>query len=523
MDHTHSESSFIATNLFILLAMSFACSVFSAACPEPVSNLLALTAVVSSIIFGFGILYCFFRLFGVRDDRMETFFQNFPISGHKIIPSKPMHAELAAVSRDWDENVGLDSKTFDVNTLFSFKYLRFLGVLLVITSLFALVFNINWSPRDKFFVCGILGLLSLASAEWSFRKNKYELSVTLSLIGYALVQFSISVFGQWLRADAALQTALPLLAGAGSFTWLMAKLGAATLYITALNRYRSPFHTPAYTVITYLTPISLEMSGLGISGEEGLAFILVSSLIILTQALRERSFGVLLLNAGLAFLLSFLFYLTPNSLLLLPYHSAWIAVIAIVLIFCMQLTAGVLAVLIDRSRSVDMQDAHLIFIHLFSLLGISVCKDLLPMVDAYLGMWFLGLASLTFVAYLTLLGYKIITRFTDIALNLAVIISALGILLQVKDMWSSVIFLGYACAVLWLSLFYASVRTRIYGFIILTISIGKLYLEFSDIFRNLMGSAAVLVIGITIIVLSYKYEAIKDLLGMGHAHHRKNK
>jgi hypothetical protein len=131
------------------------------------------------------------------------------------------------------------------------------------------------------------------------------------------------------------------------------------------------------------------------------------------------------------------------------------------------------------------------------------------------------LANITLIAYLIGKKLQSSTTVTDVMFNAAVILASIGLFIQVNGPWSAVIFLAYSTGVLWFSLYRQNIRTRVYGCVLLLVSCVKLYTEFGSIFDKIWGCVAILAIGLLLVVLSYKFETVKDVMLHGMNDRRK--
>ena len=132
------------------------------------------------------------------------------------------------------------------------------------------------------------------------------------------------------------------------------------------------------------------------------------------------------------------------------------------------------------------------------------------LLSGYPGLLVLSYALCTFIAYMFTTKSDNYNAYTKVLFNTSIITSAVGLFMQIEGQWSAIIFLVYSCLILWYGLHAKLLRTIIYGFIFLIISIIKLYFAAPMLFETITGNILIMVIGLIIIFLSYKFEKIKD-------------
>ena len=479
--------------------------------PDGLSDLASLAASFLIVLFLFGLLYGFFRLLGIRSSGLEGFYQRFPMGmfseGGEALAS-------ATAGKPSEENSSGDvSLHFEWKRLCSFRTLRFAGALLIITAIFSLLFNIDWTLLQKILVCAVVGAGALGAAEWAHRGGKRQAASLLSLLSFMLLQAALTLLALY----AVEQGWPPLLQS--SHVWLAAKFLFTCAFLFTMFRYPSDLESPLYFTIAYASPMMLLWNGFPVQFPVGLVFLVLMSALALPLGRKQGQ--PLLWPIASAFSNAYIYLLFTQELSQgrNPVPVTILALIAYALFFLMHLIlASSRAVRSAGSSQLDL--VHAIAIHVFAVLGIVALQGSAWFIDDYLGFFFLAVALMTFCAYMATHQRVRDHRWNELLLNLSIIISAAGLFVQTQGQWSAVVFLLYSCGILWYSLHVASIRTRIYGFLILGVSLVKLYFQFTEIFESIPGSLAILVIGILLVALSYKFEAVKDV--MLHGLHRQD-
>lgn len=458
----------------------------------PISSLLFLS-------FFFGLFYGLFRLAGVRAEGLETFYESFPLN------SRSRQQQPASVTRSPESSSRTQSNTtalpppFDWHKLFSFQYLRVAGVILIITSIFSLLFNIHWELIHKIIASGVAGIILLGAAEY-FRTKKGGIATFCSILSFALLEFMMTLLYQYMLQ----QNISPILQNPD--TWLFAKIVLAVIFLFTLIRYSADWQPLAYFLVLAASPLTLQYVGAELSTVAAIIFIVVYASLTLGTAINRQREELLIVNAIVSNV--FLYWLITDSALTIR----WIVLVLVGIVLLAQLLATITMSGKDQKSDPVLHIANIVIAHGFALAGMMWLKQFIPLLDTYIGIAFLIAANLTLVSYLIALQCKINEKIADVLLNTAIIVASVGLFVQVEGPWSAVVFLGYSCAVLWYSLYQNNLRTRIYGFVLLTISLIKLYLEFSGIFDQVWGTLAIMVIGLLLVVLSYKFEAVKDAM-----------
>lgn len=488
---TEQNQSRLALNLATQLIVAFLLSVVAGfTLAEGPHMILSALASIMWLTFSFGFFYALFRAFGLRSPGLESFYQSFPFGAGKganlpsgVSASKPV--QVLTQPLDWHK-------------FFSFQYLRFVGVLLIITSVFSLLFNIQWDLLYKLIAAAVSGLMLLGGAEW-LRTRKGSMSPFLAILGFALLQFSLSLGYQY-----AVQNSWPVLLITAD-SWLYLKIALTAILLFTMTRYRATWMPLLYILVGWFSVTSLSYVGGAVTPMASAVFIVALSAITLVAGNALRRSELLIANALLANV-----YL---EMLLLPHAATlkYLFLILLVGIFAAQLFSTVMLSARDSKETVP-HILNIIISHIALLIGVQAIRFLFPLIDTYIGVAFLVLANVTLVAYLV--GRKMManTTVTDVMFNAAIILASIGLFIQVSGPWSAVIFLAYSTAVLWFSLYRQNIRTRVYGCVLLLVSIIKLYFEFSGIFDQVLGSVAILAIGLVLVALSYKFEALKDVM-----------
>jgi len=480
-------------------------------------------SIAAFLFFSFGLVYGFCRLFGVRGGAIETLFQNFPygfwekdhegagpVSQHEKseVPQSGKHESLRIEDRPDVSHggppVARKKKSFRWRNVFTFRYLRYAGFLLVISSIFALLFQIEWELVQKIALAFVGGALFLVGAEFLHKKEKKDLASASGLVSFVFFQFGLSLLYSYF-AEAGNILADPLF-------WLGMKSLLSVLFLFTLFRYPAKFQAATYFFVSYLSPLSLAFTAttlatVSFSSVFALEYLIPTlallSLLVIWWAMKKKDYGLLSLNVlgfnALVFNFSAQYTLTPLVLL--------------TIFFIAHLGVAVAIAWKERKEFIVEQIAHNIFLHVITLWQVVYILDLLRVSDVlhtYRGVVVLGFALLTFVAYMFTQRGKIQNAFTDVLLNTSIIVSAVGLFLQIEGPWTAIVFLVYSCLILWYGIARRLIRTIIYGFVFLTLSIIKLYLVSPEIFETFTGSSIVLVIGLVLIFLSYKFEKIKD-------------
>jgi hypothetical protein len=493
-----SKRSLFGINLLTQFVLFLLCAGFVEQLPTGLREAIELVMTLLFTSFLFGAFYGIFRLLGARSGGLEWFYQRFPCGFF-------LDSEVQEAPKD-TEPIAVDVG-FDWKALCSFRTLRVAGMLLIVTAAFSLLFTIEWQLIQKIIVALVLGLASLGGAELLKRKGKARWPSHLSLLGFLLLQFTLTLLAVYAAENS----------WGGAFqnphVWLTLKFLLTCACLFTLWRYPGEAHPHLYFLVAYLSPMSLLYVGAIIDFPIGLVFVALMSAIVLSYATMHRLASLWIVNALAANVFSY--YLFAYAVVtggnMAP--SAILALVAFAAFFATHLSVAIAGA--KSEHALDKAEyTHLIVIHALMGLGIFLLQETLPY-PAYHGFLYVIVGVASFIATFAA-GPKLKDKaFRDMLLNLAIIFSTIGLFVQTTGPWSGVAFLLYACAVLWLSLHTASLRTRVYGFIVLAVSLVKLYLQFSEIFSSIPGSLAVLAIGVILVALSYKFESLKDLVMRG--------
>lgn len=477
----------LATQFFLAFVLTVFTTIVTAEGPRVVLSALS---SIAWLTFSFGFFYGLFRSFGLRSSGLESFYQSFPFGG-KGGESPSNTASVPAPVR-------APAQPFDWHKLFSFQFLRFAGVLLIITSVFSLLFNIEWELLYKIIAAAVSGLLLLGGAEW-LRTKKGAVSPFLSMMSFALLQFATSLTYEY----AVLSGWPPALVSPD--TWLYAKIALTVVMLFTMTRYPAAWMPLLYVLVGWFSAISLSYVGGIVSPMASAVFIVALSALTLVAAGALRKPELILANAIIANV--------QLTWLLLPQapNIRFLVLILVIAIFAAQLFASAVVSAKEKNETI-LHITNIILSHLFLIVAIQTVRTLFPLMDEYIGISFLILANVTLLAYLV--GKKMQSNLTvtDVLFNSAVILGSIGLFIQVTGPWSAVIFLAYSTAVLWFSLYRQNIRTRVYGCVLLLVSIIKLFFEFGGIFDKVWGCVAILAIGLLLVVLSYKFETVKDVM-----------
>jgi hypothetical protein len=497
-----NQSSNFAANLVLQFFIGVVLWVISASSGGALSQILIPIASLLFISFFFGMFYGLFRLAGVRAEGLETFYESFPLNSRSkgmFAPSAPATTPRPSQVRSADE---VSPPSFDWQKLFSFQYLRIAGVILIITSIFSLLFNIHWELIHKIIASGVAGIILLGAAEY-FRKKKGGIATFCSILSFALLEFMMTLLYQYMLG----QNVSALLQSPD--TWLFAKIVLGIVFLFTLVRYSADWQPLAYFLVLAVAPLSLQYVGADLSTVPSLVFIVVFAASTLGTAIVRRREELLIANAILSNV--FLHWLITDSAISIQ----WVVLSLIGILLLAQLMSTIVISAQNRKGDAVMHIANIVIAHGFALAGMWIIGESLPLLNTYIGIAFLIAANVTLISYLISLQLKTESKLSDILLNTAIIVASAGLFIQVEGPWSAVVFLSYSCAVLWYSLYQQNLRTRIYGFVLLTISLIKLYLEFRGIFDQVWGTLAIMVIGLLLVVLSYKFEKVKDVMMHG--------
>lgn len=502
------QQSRFTVNLLAQFVLSLVLAGIAAELQNPVGQLCATGAWILFCLFGFGLLYGFFRLLGVRLGILEAIYEHFPVGfmlrDEMQLKAKEGHAP-AGSSKD-------EMASFGWEQLCSFKTLRYAGILLIVSAIFSLLFNIEWDLGKKIIAAVLVAVLAMGAAEWCKRNNRGFAASLSSLISFALAQFALTLFYQYaFQNDFA-----PALQNAHMVLSLKFLLTCAYLFI--LWRYPSDVQSLLTFAIAYAGPLTLLYAGAAVSFPVGLVYLTLMTAIVMTYSCMYVQPAVWIFNAGAVFGYTYIFW---QSEMMAGRDVGAVSVVALfsyVAFYLVHLICSTSNLMRRGKPEGWIEFGHLIAVHIFVALGFWSLQDTLWIASEYLGAGIFLLGMGAFAASIASRKKVNSPLWHQLTVNLAIIFSAAGLFIQVKGPWSAVGFLFYACAVLWFSLYQQSIRTRIYGFLILLVSMVKLYLQFGEIFNSIPGSVAILVVGGLLVALSYKFEDLSRLVKQGLSH-----
>ena len=492
----------------------------------PLGELLTGTGGLVYVSFSFGVLYGFFRLLGVKGGVAEQFYQNFPMGFMNIesgssalrtpgtsaaIDSSPsgastaLDAGAAEARTEWQETsvVGKRSATtsFDWDDIFSVKYLRHLGLLLIISAAFSMLFRLEWNTTQKLIASLFVSVASIAGAEFFKHRHNPALAAGLFLPGFACFQFSLTLaYVLFVQGSAD---------GISPELWLAVKLVVTIGFLPLLTRYAADFADPIFFVIAFISPIALvtyggAAVGSGIGVLALFTFLLALSCVASGWAIARERVDVLLVSLLLVFILS-AFLVSPGQLRM---HSSEVFAFSLAF-FVLNIVAGAMLHVGSDQRWGSLLSAHAVLTQLLAAMSAGTAQEFVPQLKGYTGITLVGMSLLTFGAHLLLRSRGVVSAYSEVLCQLAMAVSAIGLFLQVEGTWTAVAFLVYSCITLWLSIHFASKTTRIYAFLMLTVSVFKLYVTSSELFDSLSGSSAILIIGVVLMVLAARLERLK--------------
>jgi hypothetical protein len=448
--------------------------------------LFSFLAFAMALMFTVGALYGLLKLFNVKSDMLDSVYNNFPI-GFWIDHAAEEKSRKSKKKKS----------KFKWKDLFTFKYLRYIGVLLVASAVGSLLFQIEWALFEKIVFSFATAFVFILLAEAFAKRKKPTASSVSTLVSFGLVLFGFGLCAEYFQNMDAIYATMNF--------WIGAQVLSILLFLPLVLRYSSSFSAKIFLIAAYLVPFAMESTGLAMLQLESIITIIAAcTLAGFILAFKGKDYGLLLINLLLAEALLFSFSAS------LPYS----ALFTLIGIFVAHLYATTLLASKEKKLQ-SLQLTHSIGLHVVVLSHFLYLVDTANFphdIGAYLGLCFLGFALLTFIAYALTQVQKINTTVTKALLDTSLIVSGIGFFLQVEGQWSAVLFLAYACAILAFGIYRHAFRSVIYGFIFLTVSIIKLYLVSPEIFDTVSGSIIILLLGAIIIALSYKFEAVKDYI-----------
>lgn len=520
-------------NLLLQFVLASLLGGMGASLRGPFGALLSSTGQLVYASFAFGVLYGFFRLLGVKGGALEQFYQNFPMGfmtmdtsaaptavGTSVPVSSSIRSESSAggegtpsSAQDWQTTsvVSAPSSSFDWDDLFSVKYLRYMGLLLILSAAFSMLFRLEWNTTQKLVASLISAIACLAGAEFFKRRHVPALASGLFLPGFACLQFCLTLGYLLLVQDDPGAVSAPL--------WLGVKLVVTIGCLPLLSRYSADFTDPIYFIVAFISPIALEtFGGAAVGGGVGVVpliiFLFALSAVACGWAVMRERVDVLMVALLLAFILTFSaviprhIYATSGSQGSFAEHAYEVFLFTIAL-FVLHLGSAAALHLSNGQRWAGLLSAHAVLTHILAGAGAGSAQDWIPELKGYLGVTLVGMSLLTFAAHLFLRSKEVRTAYSETLCQLAMAVSAIGLFLQVEGTWTAIAFLVYSCITLWLSIHYSSKTTRIYAFLMLTVSVFKLYATSSELFDSLSGSSVILIIGVVLMGLATRLERLK--------------
>ena len=539
------QKSRLLLNLTAQLCLLIACGIASGISPAPIDSVAAAGVTVVSWSLTLGLIYSLLRIFGARIEAVEWYYQNVPVGmwSQPVVQLEnipTVQGQQGPVPRFVSASTAQlpPPAPIDWNKFLSIEYIRYAGLLLIITSLFAFLFRIEWSLLAKIAASFTGGAASLFFAEFLHRKQKSTLSGSCFLGGIALLQFGATLCLRYFQGA-------PVPGILSSLdVWLIIKVGMTAAAGLALFRYKASFVPLGWLLIAYATPLSALQVVSSIPTLSGLAIALALTVLSISFAVPLRNHGVVLANSFLANILAITF--------LNPTHPSWInnaaqntaAYLAdasqlnvqlfatVALIFLLHLVAGV-AFAIARKRTnaeatpvvalatIEGEEQLAIFesiaSHTLGAGALIAVQANIPSLTGFYGVTLLIASCASFISLLIVRQKGVHGVYVEVLLNLALLMSGVGMFLNTHGAWTAIVFLFFSCFIIYLSFVLGTLRTRLYAFAALTVSMFKLYFECSELFNSIPGTAFVLIAGVVLTVLSYKLEGIKAALSKGES------
>ena len=540
-----NEKSRYGKNLLLQFLLSAVFSGVTASVRPPLNMAFGAIAALLNWSVTIGVLYGIGRWFGLRIDFLEAYYQQVPTGfDREKLRALPRTAagpdtqlpDIRALSGG-DPRAGAsgyrpsEERSFDWEKLLSVEYIRYAGLILIITSIFAFLFKIEWSLACKIGASFIAAALGIIGAEVLTRRTKPVLAGALFLIGFAFAQFGTTLLFKYFQ----LQQDTGLL-GSGNF-WLVAKILLTAAAALGLLRYRASFVPTVFFVVAYLTPVSLMQVLDVLSTEAGLVFVVAISMLALVFAVSLDRWGIALVNVILAntYAISFmqpvqeqwqsLYGGVPTEELSVIVSRNMHSFLAVAILFMLHGAAGTVHAL-RRSRGTNaaaarqadgLEIVELALAHVYGLSSLVSIQANIPRLQGYYGVTLLAASTFTFVMFLVVRSRPVSSRYAEVMLNLALAISVVGMFVNTRGTWTAIVFLLFSCLLIYVSFAMGTLRTRGYAFAALTVSMIKLYFECFELFDSISGTAMVLIIGVVLMVLSFKLENIKSLIGKRHS------
>lgn len=484
---------------------------------EPLGFIFAAVGSVAQWSVSIGILYAVFRFWGARSETLEWYYQNIPFGwnrGEQPVIADASNAAGTSVTTDSQAT----SSAINWEKIFSPDYFRYAGLLLVVTSIASFLFRINWELRAKILACLFGAIAMVVCAEYLRKAGKAVGAAVSFLVAFALAQFTATLSLRYfsLNEPASLLAGLP--------TWLAVKAGLLCLALTTYHRYPQKFLVPTLLILSFFAPLTISSATGTLPLVPVLLYLGALSAISLFACFTFKQPGLATISAIASnfYLLVFLWtsvFRNDQILTFAEYpilsNPSGAGAIEIFLASAAMALANLCAVCGLALRQLKEQASSILSLLVSSqVLGFFVLlttqAHILDLAGFY-GITLLVGALLLMSAFLFLRSKDVSGSVTEVLLNLSLIMSACGLFVETRGPWSAVVFLVFSCLAVYLSFVLGTLRTRVYAGFVLTASIFKLYLECSELFDSVPGTAVILVIGVAIMWLSTKLDALKKL------------
>lgn len=520
-----TQSSRFALNLITQLFLGTALTAMASLWPTPVNIIFGTIAALLNWSFMIGLLYSVIRMMGTKIDRLEWYYQHVPFG----FPFNSVGGTASTQAPTADRSRPAETLSTPVNweRFFSVEYIRYAGLILIISAVFAFLFRIEWSLPYKIAASFLASFAAIVAAEVGRTKNRERLAGSCFLVSFAFAQFGLTLLFKYFLQESGPQHASLF---AELNFWLAVKFGLTLICVFLLRRYPASFVPLVFFIIVYLSPVSLLRVIPVLPTSSGLLFVLATTVLALTYAVHNLRYEVQLLNAVFANLYAFSFINAVNR--------AWVTLspfpvgqdtgaieqniqifMCLACVFLLHLAAGAMHVARLEGEDEDIAEknlslpvSELVVYHVLGMSCLIGAQANIPQYNGYYGLTFIVTASLSFFVFLLLRNRKIDNSYTEVLFNAALLLSVVGMFLNTEGTWTAIVFLLFSCLAIYLSFVLGTFRTRVYAFAALTVSMFKLYVECSDLFDSIPGTAMILVIGVILMVLSYKLEGIKSLV-----------
>ncbi len=540
-----TQASRFGINLVAQFLIGILLPLIGSSAGHPLTPILYCVAALAHWSFAIGLVYGFFRLFGARADGLEWYYQHVPV-GLSSAGDAPPQGDSITAGGGARQSAPIGSfikasapkSEIDWERFFSVDYIRYAGLILIVSSLFAFLFRIEWSLPYKIIASFLGAAAAIVFAEVGQRKNKELLAGSCFLLSFALAQFGFTLLFKYFAQDADAS-----LLGSTE-TWIVVKTIFTALGIVGLTRYRAGYLPVVFFIIAYFTPLSLLRVVPEIPLNSELGFVIVMSLITLTFGVLRTHYEVTLVNVLSAncYALSLFrptrapWEILSKNLALVDGHNVnqrnFAVFVGLALLFVLHIVAGMFHALRCKSadesssgaeaptgnRSIDAQGDwtlaifQLLLTQVIGAISLSAVQTNIPAIEGFVGITLLISSMVSFCSYFVLRTSGLNNSYTEVLLNSALFISTIGMFLHVHEPWTAIVFLVFSCIVIYVSFVLGTLRTRVYAFAALTVSMIKLYSECNELFDSISGTAVILVIGVVLMVLSYKLEDVKSLL-----------